>query len=391
MPPLLQTCAAGETGQFLDYFWDVGCDVAGPLLLAYVLWVLSQARTQGIVRIYFLARDGEILLQIARRLCHWLGWTIDCRYLYASRQSFAFPALAEIDETSLHWLVDWSETPTIRVILKRLALTPGEIQEELVGVDFLPSNWDRGLSVAEVEKLIRILKQPQIRERILGTAQSYRQTLLDYLRQEGLADGARWSLCDIGWRGLIQTSLDRITENHPEFPKRYGGFYFGLNTDALLIERSRADVFQSANMSWASWIMDIFCAAEHGSVNRFERQSDGTIRPVLGESAEDVSYDRTTSTQQAAILGFVDELTAQTLRHPQDKERRRREEQHIGDRHRPEVVAGRQRDEQIGEFRQRDAMLVVLIPIAAERVGEIAEDELEIAIFIEVRHSGDGS
>ena len=27
MPPLLQTCAAGETGQFLDYFWDVGCDV----------------------------------------------------------------------------------------------------------------------------------------------------------------------------------------------------------------------------------------------------------------------------------------------------------------------------------------------------------------------------
>ena len=289
--------------------WSVGCDVAGPLLLTYALWVLSQARTQGIARIYFLARDGEILLQVARRLCHWLGWTIDCRYLYASRQSFAFPALGDIDQASLHWLVDWSERPTLRVILKRLALAPGEIQEELVGAGFLPSNWDRGLSVAEVGKLMGILKEPQIRGRILGAAQSYRRLLLDYLRQEGLTDGASWALCDIGWRGLIQASLDRITENHPDFPKRYGGFYFGLNTDVLLIERSRADVFQSANMAWASWIMDIFCAAEHGSVNRFERQSDGTVKPVLAVSAENVSHDRTTSTQQAAILGFVDELT----------------------------------------------------------------------------------
>jgi FMN phosphatase YigB (HAD superfamily) len=287
--------------------WGVGSDVAGPLLLAYVLWVLSRARSKHIDRIYFLARDGEILLQIARKVCQWLGWTIDCRYLYASRQSFAFPAVVEIDESSLHWVVDWSESPTLRVILKRVALNPSEIQEELSRAGFSLPDWDRNLSAADVKKLMEVLKEPQIRQRILDVARRRREVLVAYLRQEGLADGTRWALCDIGWRGLIQASLDRVMGAYPEFPKDYRGFYFGLNTNALLIEPNRADAFHSVNMSWASWIVDIFCAAKHGSVIRFEAGPSGTIVPVLAE-LENANACRT-STQQAAIMGFVDELT----------------------------------------------------------------------------------
>ena len=193
------------------------------------------------------------------------------------------------------------------MLLKRVALNPSEIQDELSRAGFSPPDWDRNLSAADVKKLMEVLKEPQIRQRILDVARCRREVLVAYLRQEGLADGTRWALCDIGWRGLIQASLDRVMGAHAEFPKDYRGFYFGLNTNALLIEPNRADAFHSVNMSWASWIVDIFCTAKHGSVSRFEAGPSGTIVPVLAEW-ENANACRT-STQQAAIMGFVDELT----------------------------------------------------------------------------------
>jgi predicted HAD superfamily hydrolase len=44
---------------------DVAAGVAAPLLSAYVLWVLASAQREGLKRLYFLARDGEILYLLA--------------------------------------------------------------------------------------------------------------------------------------------------------------------------------------------------------------------------------------------------------------------------------------------------------------------------------------
>lgn len=288
--------------------WSVGCNVAGPVLFSYVFWVLWRARDLGLNRLYFLARDGDILLSIARKICLWQNWDIDCRYLFASRQSFAFAALTKIDESALQWVVDWSETPTLRVILKRLTVSPCEVIEELIQGGFSKSDWDRGLSDNEVKALIEVLKADRPSQLILGRARQDREILLDYLRQAGLVDGMRWAICDVGWRGLIQSSLDKLTSTNPEFPKDFVGFYFGLNTEGLLIQRSRADAFQPGNMSWAAWIMDLFCAAEHGSVMRFERNGDGSVCPVLASVATLNSRARSIVIQRNAILTFVDEV-----------------------------------------------------------------------------------
>ena len=73
----------------------VAAGVAAPVLTAYVLWVLNAAARESIERLYFLARDGQILYEIALRLRDRLGLDLDLRYLYGSRQAFGDPACRE--------------------------------------------------------------------------------------------------------------------------------------------------------------------------------------------------------------------------------------------------------------------------------------------------------
>jgi predicted HAD superfamily hydrolase len=45
----------------------------------------------GITRIYFLARDGELLVEIAKLIIEHYSLKIEARYLYVSRQSLHLP------------------------------------------------------------------------------------------------------------------------------------------------------------------------------------------------------------------------------------------------------------------------------------------------------------
>src|SRR5262249_20737519 len=47
---------------------EVAAGVAGPALVSYTLWILHRAEELGLKHLYFLSRDGQILLEIARRL-----------------------------------------------------------------------------------------------------------------------------------------------------------------------------------------------------------------------------------------------------------------------------------------------------------------------------------
>lgn len=59
--------------------------VLAPMLCSYILWVLNEAVKSGKQRLYFLARDGWQMYQIANVLCTELQLPIECRYLYCSR------------------------------------------------------------------------------------------------------------------------------------------------------------------------------------------------------------------------------------------------------------------------------------------------------------------
>ena len=48
--------------------YEVGNKISGPVFLNYVLWILKSAQQKGIKTLYFLARDGFLLWEIAQIL-----------------------------------------------------------------------------------------------------------------------------------------------------------------------------------------------------------------------------------------------------------------------------------------------------------------------------------
>jgi FMN phosphatase YigB (HAD superfamily) len=83
-----------ETDPPRRVIWDTGCDVVGPLLFGFVHWCLAQAVERGLSRLYFVARDGQLLHRIAERHAPAWGFDIECRYLHGSRQAW-HPAAAD--------------------------------------------------------------------------------------------------------------------------------------------------------------------------------------------------------------------------------------------------------------------------------------------------------
>ena len=71
---------------------ETAANLAGPLALAYAAWTLERAQQRGLRRLYFAAREGEILLSVARELERVWQTGIDLRYLCVSRNTLMLPA-----------------------------------------------------------------------------------------------------------------------------------------------------------------------------------------------------------------------------------------------------------------------------------------------------------
>ena len=77
-------------GIYKEYETELECVtncVTAPVMVSYVWWVLIEAQKRKIDTLYFLARDGYTLYEVAKLFCEKFGIDIDCKYLYCSRVS----------------------------------------------------------------------------------------------------------------------------------------------------------------------------------------------------------------------------------------------------------------------------------------------------------------
>lgn len=109
-------------------------NVIAPMLTAYVSWVLRNARQQGIQRLYFVSRDGQIFYKIASNMRSDNDPT--CHYIYGSRQAWFLPSVIEVKENELDWA--WTAGMSRRGIdiLRRLDIDTSETRSILAQEGF---------------------------------------------------------------------------------------------------------------------------------------------------------------------------------------------------------------------------------------------------------------
>jgi predicted HAD superfamily hydrolase len=297
----------------------ISADIAAPLLFSFVLWALKDAIEKGLDRLFFVARDGQILLKIAERICEAWSLPIQCAYLHGSRQGWHLPGLTEIGDFERGWITEQFTRHTLREILDRAGIAPEDVAEAVERSGFERRRWDETLGFHDRKRLDALLSDPQTATAILAAAAERREIGLDYFRDAGLMDAKRPGLVDIGWRGRLQRSLCRSMQTiAPEFHERLHGFYLGLTENPPYEEAGRYAAFRRTNSRnvigaahygiWA--LVEVFTTADHGSLRAFERDEEGRARPVLLETGFQEAVEWGVPLQQAAILDFTEVFIA---------------------------------------------------------------------------------
>jgi FMN phosphatase YigB (HAD superfamily) len=289
---------------------DVAAGVAGPALLSYVLWILKRATQLRLKRVYFLARDGQILLELARLAAPVVGFTGDLRYLYASRQAFRLPTADLADPASLQWSLDDTTFMSLDSFLARLDLTIAEVEEPLRRCGISSAEPAKNLDRAARQKLPALTDDARFRRAVARVAQTRRHMLVQYLAQEQVIGADNFGIVDLGWNGTLQISLERILKDRKGVAPT--GFYFGLSRKALDsgLEKCEAYFFDEGRRTgfverdyWIQPMLEVFCSANHGTTLGFE-STNGRIAPTLKSPHNESALAWGLAIQQAAILEF---------------------------------------------------------------------------------------
>ena len=201
---------------------------SGPIVFQYVWWVLSQAQKRGLHRLYFLARDGYLLREIAQRFCKKFDLSIECRYLYCSRASLRMPLYHLIGEEAYKLLFLGGYQVTLSSLLQRAELNECERKAVCVDCGLSFEHENILLNKKQLHETCAMLRESKVfREYITEKSKAAYPKVLGYLQQEGVLDESKFAIVDSGWTGSMQRSLRQILES-AGFQGKMIGFYFGM-------------------------------------------------------------------------------------------------------------------------------------------------------------------
>jgi len=300
---------------------DVAASVASPILIGFILWVLLRARDLGLKQLYFCARDGQIMVELARRLVVKLELDIEISYLLLSRKSVNLAATYSMEDEEIAWVFRDIPSLTLREFLERFDLRWDDIPSLAEGMRSEP---DAPASQLDARELKQLLGTEAVRKLILERAAARRALVRKYLDQEGVFDAAPCGLIDFGGVGSQMRALHAIaSEGGSPEPAL---FLMGLDSIKGLYQES-LDIARNT-----PWIMktecylydhrreqgikrrrgfgtcvQMFCAADHGTISGYEDHG-GVARAVINDPVDHAMLDWGLPVVRKTIGAVIDHL-----------------------------------------------------------------------------------
>lgn len=298
---------------------DVAAGVAAPVLVGYVLWVLERAGHHGVDRVSFLARDGQVLSAIARRLVDRLDLDLVVDYLAVSRQSTNLAATFDVRRDETDWVFRDTEFLSTDELLGRFDLTWDEVRPHLRGA------WSETPPTAtDVAEEIRAgLEQPGVlRDLVLGRAAARRSLVTDYLAEHGLLGPGSTAIVDFGGVGSQVRAVHELVAAAGGEPPRI--LLVGLDDPAQAGLRvpDREPAWLRRTETWLydhrrgrgirrdrgfGTLVQMFCAADHGTVTGYRRGPDG-VEPELAVARDEAVLAWGLDILQATITSVADNV-----------------------------------------------------------------------------------
>jgi len=297
---------------------SVVAGVAGPIILAAAAWCLLSAEADDIDTLYFVARDGEILLSVAQLLRRELGIAsgVECRYLHGSRRAWHLPALS-LEEgpsfaSALRTLLDRSRKTTLVELFALLDLTDDE--QEAIRSEVVPEIPRDSQLGDDRSRVIDALVDSALCQTLASShARAAYERTASYLRQEAMFESSRVGLVDIGWLGHAAASLVAMADAHgtavrsyfvggllgrgsERAPKDYGAF--------LVDARGQEPAISPALVH----LMESFCSGTESSTTGYE-EVNGRYLPHFDSDGGGIALKWGLAEYQALVGQYVQAMT----------------------------------------------------------------------------------
>ena len=271
---------------------EVSAGVATPLLVSYVTWLLARAQNEGVDRLYFLARDGQILHLIAEAVAPSLRVDVELHYLQASRVTLNLAAATDLTDDTLPWLLTGLRRQSMVSLCERLHVNPSELSGALERHGLSPKRWDVALGKEGAARMRAVLREPEQREILRRRAGEVRARTLPYLNSTGFLDPGDVGIVDLGGAGSQLHALGAIREqaalNRPTgyLVYRERSTVGDQDREGRIAGCSALHIWMTDNGDGSGGplatgvvaMLEAFCAADHGRV----------VDYVPGASAVDV-------------------------------------------------------------------------------------------------------
>ena len=271
----------------------IACSIASPLLCSYVHWVLDQALIDGVKALFFIARDGQLLWQIAKFFKeNTLKYrNLKLNYIHGSRESWRPATIVKLDEFAVNWILDDCHKLTPSKIYQRLG-----ISKEFFAT-FPPTPFD---SVKNNEiipfglqnPIKEWLMSPNVASLVEGTSKDKRSLLLQYFEQEGVLECSS-AFVEIGCTGQTQHAVHRMLQycGKPS-PSNY---FFGLADKDLHSDGFQAKAFfynqrlnegfpASSDLNYFP-LLESFCMSDHGRTLAYSI-NNAKVTPITAQRAK---------------------------------------------------------------------------------------------------------
>jgi lipopolysaccharide biosynthesis protein/predicted HAD superfamily hydrolase len=250
--------------QTLDRPEDVGYVVLGPIVFAFLAWIIRHPARQDLHHLYFLAREGYLL----HNLYSWIGEKYPelelpgASYFYCSRRC------------SLAALQAHQFSPERIVSGTDFQGTFGDLLRNRIGFD-----------VEDAVLANRVIKLPKDRDGIIANIEKLRSPIVRhaerefdefeaYAKKSGMTGGKTLGVVDIGYSASIQRNLQDV------FGIQLQGFYMATFNTVRTVRAEGGDAFgcfaadvtpdfSEHPVSKYSLMMEAFLSAPHAQVLRF--------------------------------------------------------------------------------------------------------------------------
>ena len=292
----------------------IGYSVVGPLLLAFVDWLIDKARQDNVSRLFFLAREGKIIKSVYDKWAATIGDAPLSDYLVLSRRAVTVPMLESMEDIYILARKDFFSNRIEIFFQSRYGLTLSDSEWDEI--------YDRGLwkkgaplkiedsQISHVEPLLTHLAP-----KIFQLAELERPGLIQYLNQKKLLQSGVSAVVDVGYSGTIQSRVNKLIGN------KVHGYYILTDREVEKLTSEHGVIAQGAYyhavpggrdapaMLRQSFVLEKFLSSDDAQVISYSIGLSGCI-PEFAQLSED---EKKSNSIRAEIHRGIDEYIDDAL------------------------------------------------------------------------------